>query len=193
MLKRILILTLAAPPAALYAEQAPTALSTEARGLAKQLGSTLKGELQSALQSAGPLEAITVCHVRAPGIASELSVDGWTVGRTSLRPRNRDNAPEPWETAVMTRFESRKQAGEDPKSIEYSEIVTVDGVETFRYMKAIPTAGICVTCHGAELTPALDARILELYPDDQARGFKPGDLRGAFTIQKTGAGVPTDG
>ena len=50
-------------------------------------------------------------------------------------------------------------------------------------MKAIPTAAEpCLTCHGSSLQPELKAEILRLYPNDQATGFKPGELRGAFTV-----------
>lgn len=52
-------------------------------------------------------------------------------------------------------------------------------------MKAIPTGGVCIACHGAELDPAIAQKINELYPDDQATGYKPGDIRGAFTISQT--------
>ena len=62
--------------------------------------------------------------------------------------------------------------------------VPIDGKPVFRYMKAIPTAELCVVCHGSDIDPYVDARIRELYPDDQARGFKPGDIRGAFTLSK---------
>ena len=37
-------------------------------------------------------------------------------------------------------------------------------------------------CHGSGLDPALKAEIERLYPDDQATGFKAGELRGAFTV-----------
>jgi len=51
-----------------------------------------------------------------------------------------------------------------------------------RYMKAIPTGPQCVVCHGENVAPALAETIQRLYPDDQATGFAPGDLRGAFTV-----------
>jgi hypothetical protein len=54
----------------------------------------------------------------------------------------------------------------------------------FRYMKAIPTAELCVACHGAEIPPDVAAKLEELYPQDKARGFQPGDIRGAFTITR---------
>jgi hypothetical protein len=51
-----------------------------------------------------------------------------------------------------------------------------------RYMRAIVTDGVCLACHGASLAPEVAAAIDERYPEDEARGFAPGDLRGAFTI-----------
>ena len=58
------------------------------------------------------------------------------------------------------------------------------GQKTFRYMKAIPTGSLCLACHGDKLDPEVDAKLKALYPNDTARGFKEGDLRGAFTIAK---------
>jgi hypothetical protein len=51
-------------------------------------------------------------------------------------------------------------------------------------MKAIPTAELCLTCHGEALDPELQATLDELYPADKARGFKEGDIRGAFTLSR---------
>ena len=42
-----------------------------------------------------------------------------------------------------------------------------------------------MNCHAAVIMPAVEARLKDLYPADQARGFKPVDIRGAFTLQKT--------
>nr|VFK10650.1 MAG: Protein of unknown function (DUF3365) [Candidatus Kentron sp. LPFa]VFK26753.1 MAG: Protein of unknown function (DUF3365) [Candidatus Kentron sp. LPFa] len=59
-----------------------------------------------------------------------------------------------------------------------------DGVRVFRYMKAIPTLEVCILCHGASLSPDVVAKLDELYPEDQARGFKVGDIRGAFSFMQ---------
>ena len=68
--------------------------------------------------------------------------------------------------------------------MEHYEVVEENGKRSFRYMKAIPLFGVCVNCHGAKIKPQLSTRIYELYPDDKARGFNPGDLRGAFTVKQ---------
>lgn len=153
------------------------------REVIQTFGKSLKGELQAAMKSGGPTEAIAVCKVKAPQIASELSESkGWRIARTSLRTRNSGNAPDAWERKVLEDFEARKAAGEDPKTIDYREVVDVDGRPAFRYMKAIPTQGICLTCHGAQIAPPIEAQLNTLYPEDAARGYAQGDIRGAFTI-----------
>jgi hypothetical protein len=158
----------------------------QARGIVKNFATALQGELQAGLQAGGPPNAISVCKDKAPAIAkSEQQKSGWTdVGRTSLKLRNPANKPDAWELAVLNKFEQRKAAGEDPMKIEHSEIVEAGGKKTFRYMKAIPTQEVCLACHGEKIDKATAAKLAKLYPKDKARGFKVGDLRGAFTLSK---------
>jgi hypothetical protein len=155
------------------------------RAAAKNFGMNLKGELQRAVEAGGPLSGITVCNEKAMQIAEDTSKElGLQIGRTSLKVRNPNNAPDEWEKKVLQAFEERKAAGEPVGELEYSETLAHDGAKTFRYMKAIPTAKVCLACHGDSLSPELTAKLDELYPQDQARGFKEGDIRGAFTISK---------
>jgi hypothetical protein len=143
----------------------------------------LKGELQAAMKAGGPVHAIQACNIKAPEIARRLSSEkGFEVSRTSLRVRNPANAPDAWERSVLEKFEQRKAAGENPGKIEYSEVVTENGKREFRYMKAIPSGALCLTCHGESIAPAVRAKLDELYPEDKATGFKQGDIRGAFSI-----------
>ena len=65
----------------------------------------------------------------------------------------------------------------------WATVNDADGSRTFRYLNAIPTAPVCLKCHGGELDPGLAGELDELYPDDRARGFSTGDLRGAFTVK----------
>ena len=51
-------------------------------------------------------------------------------------------------------------------------------------MKAIPTGELCLLCHGETIDPDIAAAIDKAYPEDQARGFSLGDIRGAFTLSK---------
>lgn len=172
------------------ADQAPpadtAAYRAEAGKLAGELGSRLREQLTTAMQAGGPLAAVAACHERATPIADAISGsnDGWEVGRTSLRVRNPDNAPDSWERTVLEAFDKRRAAGEDPATIEQQAVITVGEQRFYRYMKAIPAADACLLCHGSTIAPELQARIGSLYPDDRATGYNAGDLRGAFTLTR---------
>ncbi|MDH3934340.1 MAG: DUF3365 domain-containing protein [Gammaproteobacteria bacterium] len=153
------------------------------RKTVKEFMQTLKKELQSSMQEGGPVNAVSVCNLTAPAIANTYSVrNGWEVGRTSLKLRNPNNAPDAWERSVLEAFEERKLAGEDPAQMEFHEVIRVDGDKQLRYMKAIPTSRPCLACHGEALDSIVKTRLEKLYPHDQALGYREGDIRGAFTI-----------
>ena len=155
------------------------------REAVQKFSATLKEALQEAVKSGGPVNGIAVCHDQAGRIAADLGQPlGMTVGRTSLKVRNAANAADDWELVVLEQFEARKTQGEPADKLEFFEVTDDQGQKTFRYMKAIPTAALCLNCHGENLKPEVDAKLKELYPNDQARGFKEGDLRGAFTLTK---------
>ena len=159
---------------------------SESRALVQEFTKSLKRELQLGLKAGGPVYAIGVCNVNAPSIAASLASDsGWDVGRTSLRIRNPGNSPDDWEQHILETFEERLLSGEKPAEIEYYEVVQQDGDRVFRYMKAIPTAELCESCHGSALDASVKQRLRELYPMDRARGYRAGDIRGAFTFAKS--------
>ena len=162
------------------AAQPVEVLLKDARAQAKTLGMSLKGALQTSMKADGPVAALDVCHVKAPKIAEQMSLDGWHVARTSLKVRNPGNTPDEWEVTVMQDFAKRLAEGESPISLEASK--TENG--EFRYMKAIPTAAVCLVCHGSDIASPVAKKIASLYPQDQATGFNEGELRGAFTLRK---------
>jgi len=158
----------------------------ESRALVQEFTQSLKRELKLGLQAGGPTYAIGVCNVNAPTIAASLGNEkGWDVGRTSLRIRNPANSPDEWERHILETFEERLMAGDKAEEMEYFEVVQQNGERVFRYMKAIPTAELCESCHGSNLDKAVKERLRDLYPMDQARGYHAGDIRGAFTFAKS--------
>ena len=171
------------PDTATFADEDLAARTGASREAIKSFAGALQGRLSSAMADGGPTVAIEACNIAAPEIAKEASAArGWSVGRTSLKLRNPANAPDAWELAVLQDFEVRKAAGEDPGTLDHAETVVADGQRTFRYMKAIPTQPVCIACHGTSIAPEVTARLDVLYPDDRARGFSVGDIRGAFSI-----------
>lgn len=156
----------------------------KSRMAVKALGSTLKQNLMMAMKEGGPLNAIKFCNANAMPITEKIQKEtGVKVSRTSLKYRNADNMPDPWESKVLAEFAKRGASGEAYKTMDFSEVVEADGKRTFRYMKALPAAEPCVICHGDNIAPDLQAKIDELYPEDKATGFKIGDLRGAFSVK----------
>lgn len=157
----------------------------EARESVKTFFGELKGELVSAIKAGGPDHAVSVCHTEAGEITERVSRErGMTLSRVSLKNRNPGNAPSDWQRDVLEMFEKDKAAGKDPMKLEYRTVVATADGNQFRYMKAIPTAEVCLNCHGAELAPAVQAKLDELYPDDKAIGYAVGDLRGAFVVTR---------
>jgi len=150
------------------------------RDIADRFQKELSGTLMAAMNAGGPVAAIEVCSTQASDMAERFSADsGARVARTALRVRNPDNAADPYEQAVLRDFGHRLlEDGQSPP--EHFEASVGGGA---RYMQAIVMQPLCVTCHGPALSPAIEAAVRRLYPEDEAIGFAPGDLRGAFSIQ----------
>lgn len=158
-------------------------LTIEAQQLINDYAGQLKTALVHAMKTGGPITAIDVCAQKSPEIAQEISEkSGWTIGRTSLKIRNESSAADQWEAAILQSFEKRLQAGDDIKTIEHTEI-TEDGAK-FRYMKAIPTQALCLTCHGKNIQPDIKQQLEYYYPGDHATGYDLGMIRGAFTVER---------
>lgn len=150
----------------------------------KQLGGHLKKEMQAN----GPAQAINVCKEIAPEIANQLSIEnGWSVSRVTTKTRNSLlGTPDLWERKTLAEFEAKAAKGEEYATMNKSAVVDEDGNFYYRYMKPLATQPICLTCHGGdEQIPApVKTELDKLYPFDQAKGYKQGELRGAVSIKQ---------
>jgi hypothetical protein len=154
-----------------------------AKASIKELAGALQTELKAAMQTGGPVAAIAVCNTQAMPITQQLAgKKGMYLGRVSLKNRNPVNAPNDWQAAVLNDFEHRLATGEDITGLVWSETAGVGGEQEFRFMKAIPTGGVCLACHGTKLSPDVSRVLAELYPEDRATGYSEGDIRGAFVV-----------
>jgi hypothetical protein len=181
------LLVLGAVPA-LAVDKPPTQPSTvswidKSRALTQRFGTELKGELASAMQQGGPAAAIDVCRKRAPEIAGRLSQQsGARVGRTALKVRDPSNAADELERAVLEQFSAELASGRYTPPLEAVFEINRGGQVERHYMRAIPTEGLCLACHGETLAPEIAAAVRSAYPLDQATGFREGSLRGAFSV-----------
>ena len=178
----LLIALLVASPA-MANEQAE--LDQKSKTIIKTMVGKMQKTMKAAMKEGGPTNAIASCSVKAPKAAAKMSKKtGFDISRTSLKLRNPKNAPDAWEKEVLHRFEEQKQYGAAVGKMEYSEILTTkDGKKTYRFMKAIGTKGQCLICHGNP-KGKVKAKHNKLYPQDQATGFKEGDISGAYTLSK---------
>jgi hypothetical protein len=164
------------------AQKAPPALDEPALWLAqgaatvKPFKQNLLVTLQAAIQAHGPEVAVRTCQLQAPAIAGTATGPQVEVGRTSHRLRNPDNAPRVWVKPLLDSYVAAAGADTLPRTVELED----GGVG---YVEPIMVKPLCVTCHGAQVAPALAKKIHELYPQDQATGFAVGDFRGLFWVE----------
>ena len=144
----------------------------------------LKTALKAAIGSGGLANGVQVCKDQAPLIAEKWSTDGWQIGRTSLKVRNSNNSADDWEQQILQDFADKLAGGSNPAQLKHAEIISSDNTEVFRYMQPIMLDTLCVACHGSQLAEPVKQQIQQHYPNDLATGYQPGELRGAFTLQK---------
>ena len=144
--------------------------------------------MQEAVAEKGVAGAIAVCKEQAPALIKEKRQEtGWDIRRVSLKTRNAERGtPDMWEARQLADFNIRAAQGEKPETIEKSEIVTLDGKQVLRYMKALPVGDVCMNCHGPVegMDAGLKVKLTESYPHDQATGYSKGEIRGALTIKR---------
>lgn len=144
--------------------------------------------MQEAVAEKGVAGAIPVCKEQAPALIKEKRKEtGWDIRRVSLKPRNAERGtPDLWEVRQLADFNIRAASGEKPETLEKSEIVSINGKQVFRYMKALPVADVCLKCHGSvdSLDAGLKAKLTESYPHDLATGYAKGEIRGALTVKR---------
>jgi hypothetical protein len=144
--------------------------------------------MQEAVAEKGVAGAIPVCKDQAPElIKAKRQETGWDIRRVSLKTRNAERGtPDLWEVRQLADFNIRAANGEKIDTMEKSEIVTIDGKQVFRYMKALPVGDVCLKCHGAVdgMEAGLKAKLAESYPHDQATGYSKGQIRGALTVKR---------
>jgi len=185
----LLLLTLVAVGALpmLHAQEFDKAAAVdEAKMITKMFAGQLQKELKGAMEAGGPVNALGVCNTEAMPITASASNDsGAIVSRVSLKNRNPENVPNDLQAVVLEEFEKRAAEGESVETMASATVTKLDnGKHQLQFMKALPTGGVCLACHGEAIEPDLQAKLDELYPDDKAVGYTLGEVRGAIVVIK---------
>ena len=139
---------------------------------------TMSGHLKGALQAGGVSNAVKYCSLAADPLVDSLSkANEVRIRRTSHKLRNANNKPSQQEMMVIEDYLS------DP-DLRMAQVATTGN--TVHFYSPILIMDNCLKCHGVIDTDVLAsdyAIIKELYPDDQAIGFKLGDLRGIWSLE----------
>jgi hypothetical protein len=148
----------------------------KARVMVKAFATELKGTLIAAMKKGGPPHAIDACAKEAPKIAARHSAGDLTIRRVGTRVRNKKtNTPSPKMRDILNSLSADRP----------ERILSIDNRLT--YIRAITIQNpVCLNCHGkpGRLHPGIKETLARLYPDDDARGYEVGDLRGAFVVEE---------
>ncbi|UFH58079.1 Tll0287-like domain-containing protein [Sulfurovum mangrovi] len=165
----------------------PADIKMEGVSYIKKLGGTLKSELQEHMTvDPTAVAAFGFCTAKAMEITEEVNKalpDYAKVRRTALKTRNEKNIADATDIAVMESYITAIEA----KTFTPQDIKVVEEGNTTRVYKPLVTNGVCLKCHGQNVSKEIQEMITVSYPKDQAMGFKAGDLRGVIVaeIKKT--------
>ncbi len=121
----------------------------------------------------GAVRAIDICRREAYAVAADVGMQqGISLGRTSHRLRNPNNAPRPWAAASSRRTSRRSTRMRRPTSSISARKSAC--CSRFRMGET------CSLCHGTKSWMPADvpAMLERAYPNDEATGFTTGDVRG---------------
>lgn len=165
----------------------PPALEAAARergrAIAGQAFALLSTNLTQALAAGGISHALPYCSEKAYPLTEQVAASNRVrLGRITHKPRNPTHAAGAGELAVLRGFQLARDRGETPMPVVRATASNTVVV----YSPIVITNPLCLQCHGVagqDLLPATMALLQALYPQDQATGFKLGDLRGAWRVE----------
>jgi PAS domain S-box-containing protein len=144
------------------------------RGIAKQIIET-RDYISSVVRGEPERNYALVPQVVATQVAKRITQGSkYYVRQISLRYRNPENRPDPYETAQLERF-----AAGDVREIH--QVVKNDGEEAFRYLLPMRAERSCLECHGEyDKAPRF---VRERFPRGHySYNYKVGEVIGAVSV-----------
>lgn len=140
---------------------------------------SLRTKLSGAIAQGGPAYAVEYCQISADDILASARSGREEIRRSSLKYRNPNNAPDEQETMVLKGMQKELLAGREASP----QLLVQNGQA--HYYQPILLQPLCLNCHGqvdSDIAAETLERIDSLYPEDRARGYEVGDLRGMWHI-----------
>ncbi len=137
----------------------------------QQLRQRMMGRVMEVVDEEGFDAAVHVCRDEAEPITQQVAEEfDVEIGRVADRLRNPDNVGHDWV------WEMIEEADGEPLYVAN---------DTLRAVKPIHLGQPCVNCHGQtdQLAPGVADALEAHYPDDEATGYAPGDLRGWVWVE----------
>lgn len=147
-----------------------------AQGTQKVLGKTL----MATIQEKGVVGAVEFCNERAYPLTDSMSTNyNAQIRRVSDKPRNPNNKANALELAHIETFKKTLALGDT-----ITPIVTEENGKVHFYYPIV-TQALCLNCHGTlgkTMTHDVVQHLSQLYPNDQATGYGPDEVRGIWSI-----------
>ncbi len=152
--------------------------------IAQEFSTTLRSELNKAIENGGPAGAIAVCQGISPRMEEQFTArypEVLRVRRISLQTRNpQTHMPTVEEKRWLL---SAQEAAQNKKPVEPGWIITRQ--KTTVLFPITINDPVCLLCHGepAHMMEEVKTALRAHYPQDQATGYQFGDFRGALAIE----------
>lgn len=158
-----------------------SAVIEEGRDISQAAFKTLSSNLKQAMKKGGVEYALKFCNIEAMPLTDSLSEHyGIELRRASHQPRNPVNRADSLEMETVKKYLRQIQKNEKLKPATYAHENTISFHAPIRI-----TNPLCLNCHGEPGTDIAQSdfeTIQKLYPEDEATGFKMGELRGIWSI-----------
>lgn len=156
-------------------------LKAKGMQLAGETQKVLGSNLIKAISEGGPVNALEFCNISAHPLTDSMATALKAhITRVTDKPRNPNNMANEHQLTYIASAKQELAAGNKIEPV----INVVDGKVTGYY--PIITNQMCMQCHGSEndqINESTLAKLKELYPDDRARGYGVGELRGIWVVE----------
>jgi len=160
--------------------EADSSLERKVKELALSTKKVLGTNLLAALEKGGKEYALEICNLRALSLTDSMSsLLNTSISRISDKARNPQNRANAYQRKILSEYQAELDAG-DELGVKFGQ----EENQKFAFYPIL-TNPMCLQCHGVSgesLDPDFEQHILSFYPEDSARAYGAGEIRGMWLI-----------